>query len=466
MGVFMQYLKMRRSRLFWTTTVFVALVSILIFGKFAFGYVPGFLSELLPRIPYINSNNEIIVEVFGEQLAQKEKFIEGTPVYQFQPELALVGYVGKVDKSHEQLWRFYLQILKKYEVLVLRDDSRFEFLHTSPSLLTILGRFFNREQNKDFKQQMLNVAKKNRAKLAGIFSRLSNILGQKINNQRLAIKILQDENLRTQISETVRREIIAKVDWDAIAHSIENNEHTGHIVEVLADNIHWKGVMTGVAEGSTQGIVDEVASHFFDPKYLSDNKTGKAIKFFGGLFSLALNPEEALKRAARGARKGAWQGGWRVTRTEIKRVLNKHNAQIVEHGSEVLKKAAQEANLAENLLNGFQALASNKNLFAYIKNKYGEEVAIAVKTTFSEAAHDQKIVFVVDEIAEEIQSVTSQWLEKFLLNHKKTGPNPMLLMAVREGISQKPEPQILCFPGKGLRVDKHYVYQLGKSEEK
>ncbi len=87
MKFFCKHLLKRRSILFWGTTAFGILLSAMVLGKLLFGILPTFFRELLPRLPYINNNTEIILEIPGEKLTAQQWFRRGTPVYEFQPEL-------------------------------------------------------------------------------------------------------------------------------------------------------------------------------------------------------------------------------------------------------------------------------------------------------------------------------------------------------------------------------------------
>jgi hypothetical protein len=390
----------------------------------------------------------------------KHGFRVGTPVYQFQPELALIGFVSAIEASDPKVYRFYVGIAKKHEIGVLRDDTHFEFLQTSSSFLAILGGFLSKGNGELLKKQMLQVAIKNQKKITGIFARLSEILGRELQNQQLATQILTNPVLRESIQQTLEQEIFSRIDWDGILQSVEKNENAAKITSLLGQHVQWDKVTKQAMETGADRALDEVSSYFIDPKYFSNMEGGRVIKLFAGILSFAANPEKSKQRALRGFEKGAWKGGWGATRHELKKVFKEHHREIMQHGSEVLQKTAKDIELMDKIVGGFQALTKNAQLLNYVKSRYGDHVANALVKTFSEASHDKTIVSNFEEISTEIQDLTAQWFEKFVLNENRTGPNPDLLMAVREGISRKPEPQIICFPGKGLRVPKHYVYQV------
>ena len=465
MKIFFRRLKRRRSKLFWFNSIFVSILIIICFTKIIFGFVPLFWKRIQHRVPYINNNVKIIVEVPNDSLKNIQYFKVGNPVYQINPELILIGFISKiVDNYNAKSRHFFLSVGKKYTLNVLRDDTQFEFFYTSPSFLAILGNFLDKQNGELLKKQLFSVATQNKKKITLIFKQIGKILGNEIGNQELAEQIVANPRLKESIMQTLKEEILAKINWDSIVANIEENNNSKAIVAIFKGNVAWNKVLNNALEGGTKGALDKTSSYLFDPNYFSDNHGGTIIKSFGSLLSFIMSPKESFEKAKTGFQTGAWKKGWPVAYEEIKQVFNRHDDQIMQHGSKVVKEVAKEMKIQKKLLAGFQSLANNKQLYNYIQSRYGPKVANALTKTFLMASKDKIILDNTQSIVDKIQDLVRQWVEKFVLNKNKTGPNPQLLMAVREGISKKPEPQIICIPGEGLRVSKNYLYKYDKEK--
>ncbi len=467
MKSFFQKLAKRRSPFFWLSTCFFSIFTLWLISQIFFVYLPQFSQAIMPRIPQINDNRNVILEVFWDGLQEdpyiQNRFQVGTAVYQLQPELLLVGFVSKREKLSPDVWRFHLDIIKKNEG-ILRDDTRFEVLHTSPNLLAIVGRFLSEERTDLLKEQMRHLAERNKEKMSLVFTQISESLSERLQNKQIGNRIMEDDKVRQIILDVLKVEIFTRIDSDKIWESIGDNPKTKVLKNLVKDNINWRGVFTkGLGEGIKGGF--DGASGMFDPDYLPEGGVGSVMKMFSNLWDITVNPKKFAKRVLTSSLESAGEGALVVTLEELRRVVKENDETIAKHGSDILQKTAQEIQLSDKVSVGFRALANSNTLRDHIKNRYGNEAWKALQETFLQISQDDQVIKTIGEVSQEIQNLGRDWVEKFALNDKQNGPNPLLLMAVKEGVSQHAEPQIICYPGKGLLVAPKHIYQTKNANQ-
>jgi len=372
----------------------------------------------------------------------------------------LIGFIKQHTLVDNKV-QFCLSIAKQYGPKILREDTQFEFLHASPSLPAILNRFLSQEMAQQFKTELMTLATQNQAKINAILLQMTQLLGEKLNDQALAQQIMQDQELKNAIYQAVKQEILSKISWNEVLARLEKNPQAQQMVTLLKDNIGWSNIAQKAMGGAADAALDQMASYWVDPKSIPENAGGTAIKLYLSLMGFFIDPAEVSRRAVRGVGPGAWSGAWPAAQKEIREVVEKHHETILEHGSKALKDVASEMDIAQTVWQGIKNLAQNKALLSYLQDRYGTEVAEAVRNVLTASAQNQVILGHLSTIVQDVQNLTTAWLTKFILDENQTGPNPMLLMAVREGISQKKEPQVVCYPGQSSRrVPEKYIFML------
>lgn len=463
-------LKMHRSRVFWLFVVLLV-ITLVTGGYQASVFIPPLLRQVGGSLPSWNTNLEIMLELEKPAVGQESQNMSsqqdklhreiqdnlhiGTPVYRLNPNLELVGFVAKVSEHRDF---YYLQIKKEYDVVVLREDTTFEFLGASPSLLAVLSRFVAQNQ-KQLLPEITALARENQQLVEKIGNQLHAMLASNVNNSALVAQLWEDKTLSQAMGRALKREILGKIPWNQVLENLERDDQTGQLVALYKNSIHWKGIFTGSMEASLDGAIDEMSSFLIDPKYVSSRRSGPFIKWMSSMFYAVTHPHDFLGTALRGARQAAGKKSWELTLYELKQVYRQHEDEILKHGSDLLKKSAVEMQLQDKTVNFVQSL--REELGPYIQERYGKNAWDTLDKTLQEAKGHPQLRENIDCIGQKTLEFLKKWTEKFLLDDKKTGPNPLLLLAFREGITQKAETQLICFAGAGQRVEaKSHIFKL------
>ncbi len=451
----------RKSPVFWSMVTFFVGITLFVIIQLGRNYLPWLAQEILPRIPNLNNNIEIRLEVKNPTnvsvQSKLETFKVGTSVYRFQPKLEVLGFVKDIQIKSDHVL-FLLSISAKYKDAILCDTTKFELLQSSPSMIMIFQRFFEGPNAQQFKQEMKRLAENNQSKISIIFLRLTQILGSKIKNEQQAKAILEDPQLKAMIYEQFREQITTKIDLQELWDKLEQNPHAKHTVEIFQKNIDWKKVKYRAIAGAGSQALEDASTAWLDPKMVFDDPNTAAKALFS-VMNFIIDPSTTTKRGTDALIPGATKAAVKATAKEAGKIAKENFPEILESGSEAAINVLTETQTPQKIWEGLLNLSKNKQIREYTQKRYGSKVTEAISQTFIEASNDPQIVTNFNTIVSDIQNITTGWLEKFLLDETHSGPNPLLLVAIREGISQKIESQIVCYPGEnGRRVSSENIF--------
>ncbi|NUM37423.1 MAG: hypothetical protein HUU50_23030 [Candidatus Brocadiae bacterium] len=471
------------------------------------------LSQILPRTAW-GKNEQILIQITKKTLKDdndKPLFIPGSPLYQYTPDLVLLGEVKRVeqeDKSDPECATLYVDVFPQHQNKVMRKNSQFEIFKESPSFYFILqtmmekrtipifdldlqsarsleNRPLSKEDDlfqcfarygiplsetstlkviKKGKEWILNqnipgeqsypivlhekqgdkkyyvygkiqqrtqiIAKNSQQKYMKVLELFAEKL--KKNGSPQAEKIVQDKKIQGYIFTALNNEVLSKLDVKKIANSVSSNPDTKKIFQ----NVAWFDVFRSVGGSFLSG-----AGKTLEEKALQGTEEKKGL---GKILTIGWNvtlsyifKKDTVWETMKGGGADALGEGF----DELGKIIKKNP----ELSAKVGQKVLEEIEIADKFGYGLQSLFQDKEFTEYIKNKYGENTLAIFQKSCYDMVGLPEVKQTLESIKYQVEESAGFVTANIVLNDKKDGINPALLIFVREKLLQAKEPQIVFF---------------------
>lgn len=471
------------------------------------------LRTILPRTPLVE-NDRILLQISKKILAQEPGseplFTKGSPLYQYNPDLVLLGEVEKVveeDSDSPDYATLYIGIFPHYRNKVMRKQSQFKIFKESPSFYFISQNMLekrtipifdldflsarnleNKALSKEddivkcFERNGISLSDKSSLKVirkgqewllkqneeksqdypilvherqgdkryyvygkihqrAQIIARNSQssyrkvleIFGEKLKQHGSphAKRIVEDPVIQEYIFQALNNEVLSKIDSKKIATSLSNNPNTKKIFQ----NVDWSEVFQSVSKSFLTGAADTLQEKATQGIEKTKTPLGKILTVGYNLAWGYLFQRNSLKETLKGGGTGALGQSFE----EMGKIIKQNPELSKKVGKDLLK----EIELADKFGYGLQALFQNKEFTDYVKKNYGEDSLKIFQNSCYDMIGLPEVKQTLESLKYQLEESAAFITSSIVLNDKKDGINPALLVFVRERLLQSKEPQIV-----------------------
>lgn len=356
-----------------------------------------------------NINNQITVQLsypLEDKTDYSKIFSIGTPVYNLENELILVGYIASIQKNSKNTL-FHIQILDDYKQSILLQKTRFRFLHTSPTLWLALKKFMASEQMVSLKIDISDLLKDCGEKGGDIASTFQDILVKQGHVNQLVLQILQDEKVKELVAQSIQKNIIETTDWDSLWNKIQESQESQNISDIVQSNINKNKIILAGLKGM-----------------------------------LTFSPIQGAKQELM---------------TQSKELLSTNHSYLLKQIGTLSLKTTKENEMPQKAFTTLKDIFQNKEIKEYITTKYGADAYKMICTVTENFKGNARIKSSWNDIQKNMQLILTKWLEALVLNEDKTAPNPWLLLAMKSAMAAD-RPMIIVYPKKSDAVSAGYQY--------
>jgi len=362
--------------------------------------------EVILTIPYWHLPVGLVEEKAGDIVVQltdsttelhldySTVFPIGTPLYCMDDELELVGYISSVRKQ-EGNYLFHVQILKKDRERIFFQNTRFRFMHSSPMLWIALKKFFEGEQMIRLRSELEDVMEDCKEKGENILFVFKDIMLKQGKAENLVQQIVNDAYLKNVLFKVISKKCSESTDWQNVFQKIQKSQAT-YNVSLLAQQkiqkrkIFWEG--------------------------------------FKGIFLLS-----PLKKAQDEFLK---QG---------KEFILENDTYLLEQLGHISLEVSKESGVVGKSVKSMHDILGNSEVQQYVVAKYGNDTYTLLQDVALELKNSRRIKNSLQQMQMNIQEILTKWLEALVLNEEKAGPNPWLLLAMRQALAAG-RPMIIVYP--------------------
>lgn len=275
--------------------------------------------------------------------------------------------------------------------------------------MIVLQRFFKTPQfTEDMHQDFQVLAGKQKYLLGNVLERIQDRLSRTMEVNKVN-EIYSDPFIRERLWKALEQNIISAIDWNIVTQNIKQHDGAKIITKMMGENIYKrKFIWQGVKGIFGDGVMNNIA-------------------------------QEALR-----------QGSEILKVDETRKVL-------LENGQDLALQAIEDSEIKKKSYDFLLAIKNDQELHKYVKEKYGNAVWDSILESLEDSAKNEKDSIMAMKTS--LEDFAKKWLEFIVLNEKKDGPNPIMLLAVKEAISGQ-KPMVMCIPGQGEKVTAGYEYEL------
>ena len=356
-----------------------------------------------------NINNQITVQLsypLEDKTNYSSIFTVGTPVYNLENELILVGYIASIQKNTKTTL-FHIQILDQYKKSIFLEKTRFRFLHTSPTLWLALKKFMASEQMVSLKVNISDLLKDCGEKGSDIASTLQEILVKQGHVNKFVLQILQDPKVKELVAQSIQKNIVETTDWDALWEKIQDSQESQNISNMVETNINKNKILLAGLKGI-----------------------------------LTLSPIQGAKKELM---------------NQSKDLLATNHSYLLEQIGTLSLKATKENEMPQKAFTTLKDIFQSKEIKEYITTKYGAEAYQTMCTVTENFKGNARIKSSWNDIQKDMQLILTKWLEALALNEDKTAPNPWLLLAMKSAMAAD-RPMVIVYPEASNATSAGYQY--------